>query len=112
MLAGEGRVRQGLSEALADDPGCLPEPHPVELLRDREDHGLGGAARLHEMGLGMASLQYASCLDNSNHTEAGRAHPSVWTLFRCQSAQDIVRYRWCSPSPWSCSCPARRLPAR
>lgn len=45
------------------------------------------------MGSGMANLQYASCLDNLNHTEAGRALPSIWTLFRCQSAQNIVRYR-------------------
>ena len=45
------------------------------------------------MGSGMAFLQYASCLDNSNHTGAGRALLSVWTLFRCQSAQEIVRYR-------------------
>lgn len=44
------------------------------------------------MGSGMANLQYASCLDNLNHTEAGRALPSIWTLFRCQSAQNIVRY--------------------
>lgn len=42
-----GRVRQGLGEALADDPGRLPEPHPVELLRDLEGHDLGSAARLH-----------------------------------------------------------------
>lgn len=45
------------------------------------------------MGSGMANLQYASCLDNLNHTEAGRALPSIWTLFRCQSAQNIIRYR-------------------
>ena len=44
------------------------------------------------MGSGMANLRYAFCLDNSNHTEAGRALPSIWTLFRCQSAQNIVRY--------------------
>lgn len=42
---------------------------------------------------GMADLQYASCLDNSNHPEADRALPSIWTLFCCQSAQEIVRYR-------------------
>lgn len=41
---------------------------------------------------GMADLQYASCLDNSNHPEADRALPSIWTLFCCQSAQEIVRY--------------------
>ena len=44
------------------------------------------------MGSGMAELQYASCLDNLDHTEAGRAPPSFWTLFRCQSAQNIVRH--------------------
>lgn len=42
---------------------------------------------------GMADLQYASCLDNSNHPEADRALPSIWTLFCCQSAQKIVRYQ-------------------
>lgn len=42
---------------------------------------------------GMADLQYASCLDNSNHPEADRALPSIWTLFCCQSAQEIVRYQ-------------------
>ena len=56
------------------------------------------------MGSGMANLQYASCLDNLNHTEAGRALPSTWTLFRCQSAQIIVRYQ----PP----CPARKRPSR
>ncbi|MFQ6941395.1 hypothetical protein [Collinsella intestinalis] len=40
----------------------------------------------------MADLQYASCLDNLNHTEAGRALPSIWTLSCCQNAQKIVRY--------------------
>ncbi|MBM6784572.1 IS3 family transposase [Enorma massiliensis] len=44
------------------------------------------------MGSGMAFLQYASCLDNSNHTGADRALLPIWTLFRCQSAQEIVRY--------------------
>ena len=29
----------------------------------------------------------------SNHTGAGRALLPIWTLFRCQSAQEIVRYR-------------------
>ena len=50
---------------------------------------------------GMADLQYASCLDNSNHTEAGRALPSIWTLFSCQSTQEIVRYR--SSLVWLCT---------
>ena len=27
-----------------------------------------------------------------NHTGAGRALLPIWTLFRCQSAQEIVRY--------------------
>src|SRR5699024_4180346 len=40
----------------------------------------------------MALLQYASCLDNSNHTGAGRALLPIWTLSCCQSAQKIVRY--------------------
>ena len=43
-------------------------------------------------GFWHGNLRYASCLDNLNHTEAGRAFPSIWTLFRCQSAQNIVRY--------------------
>lgn len=50
---------------------------------------------------GMADLQYASCLDNSNHPEADRALPSIWTLFCCQSAQEIVRYR--SSLVWLCT---------
>ena len=50
---------------------------------------------------GMADLQYASCLDNSNHPEADRALPSIWTLFCCQSAQKIVRYR--SSLVWLCT---------
>ena len=45
------------------------------------------------MRSGMVYLQHVSCLDNSNHTGAGRALLSIWTLFRCQSAQEIVRYR-------------------
>lgn len=44
-LAGEGRVRHGLGEGLADDPSCLPESHPVELFGDREGLGHGGFAR-------------------------------------------------------------------
>ena len=48
----------------------------------------------------MANLQYASCLDNSNHTEAGRVLPSIWTLFCCQSAQKIVRYRCAGAFPY------------
>lgn len=49
----------------------------------------------------MADLQYASCLDNSNHPEADRALPSIWTLFCCQSAQEIVRYL--SSLVWLCT---------
>lgn len=44
------------------------------------------------MGPGMSLLQYASCLDNSNHNGAGRSLLPVWTLFRCQSTQYNVRY--------------------
>lgn len=40
MLAWEARVRKGLGEALAHDPGGLTEPHPLELLRDRKRLGL------------------------------------------------------------------------
>lgn len=47
VLAGEGRVRQGLGGALAGDPGGLTEPHPLELVRDRERLCLGGLARPH-----------------------------------------------------------------
>lgn len=35
-------------------------------------------------------LQYASCLDSSDHAGAGRAVLPVWTLFCRQSAQEIV----------------------
>ena len=44
------------------------------------------------MGSGMVYLQHGSCLGNSNHAGAGRAFLSIRTLFRCQSAQEIVRY--------------------
>ena len=44
------------------------------------------------MGVGMIRLQYASCLDNSNHTGAGCALLPIWTLCCCQSAQEILRY--------------------
>ncbi len=47
MLAGEGRVRQGLGVSVPHGPGGLSEPHPLELVRDRERLGLGGLARLH-----------------------------------------------------------------
>lgn len=40
----------------------------------------------------MANLQHVSKIDNSNHTRRTVPHPSIWTLFCCQSAQDIVRY--------------------
>ena len=36
-----------VSGAFADDPGGLTEPHPLELVRDRERLCLGGLARLH-----------------------------------------------------------------
>lgn len=44
------------------------------------------------MGSDMVHLQHVSCLGNLNHT--GRAVPPflTWTLFRCRSAQEIVRY--------------------
>lgn len=44
-------------------------------------------------GFGHGRPQYASCLDNLNHTEAVRA-PSIGTLFSYQSAQMIVRYQF------------------
>ena len=49
VLARETGVRQGLGKALAHDSGSLPEPHPLELARDRERLGIGGAARLHRV---------------------------------------------------------------
>ena len=45
------------------------------------------------MDSGTANLQHFSRIDDSSHTEAGRAVPSVWTLFCCRSSQEIVRYR-------------------
>ena len=36
MLAGETRVRQGLPASVPYDPDGLPEPHPLELARDRD----------------------------------------------------------------------------
>lgn len=44
------------------------------------------------MDSGIASLRCAPRLGNPNHTEAGRALPSIWTLFRCQGAHEIGRY--------------------
>lgn len=60
------------------------------------------------MGSGMADLQYASCLDNLNHTEACRALPSIWTLFCCQSAQENER---CHATPRATCAPPVRLRA-
>lgn len=36
MLAGEARLRQGLPASVPYDPDGLPEPHPLELARDRD----------------------------------------------------------------------------
>ena len=41
---------------------------------------------------GMAPLRYAYCLGNSDHAESDRTLLPIWTLFRCQNAQEIVRY--------------------
>lgn len=50
------------------------------------------------MGSGTACRQYASRLDNSNHTDADRSLLPIWTLLHCQNAQEIVRY------PPACAC--------
>lgn len=63
-------------------------------------------------GFGHGNLRYASCLDNSNHTEAGRALPSIWTLFRCQSAQKIVRYPRYASASASASSRSREAPGQ
>ena len=46
----EARVRQGLPGSVPYDPGGLPEPHHLELVRDRERLVLGRGARLHGVG--------------------------------------------------------------
>ena len=50
------------------------------------------------MGSGMVNPRHVSCLGNSNHAGAGRALLPIRTLFRCRSAQEIVRYLALAPS--------------
>ena len=67
VLAGEARVRQGLPASAPYDPDGLPEPHPLELLGDREGLGLGGRARPH----GVDRLEHGRGCDAPGLRHAG-----------------------------------------
>lgn len=92
-----------LSAALAQRsaPARPPAPSPgrpfgassTVFLASPHRSAFGDPSLKDAMGPGTALLRYASCLDSSSHSGAGRALLPIWTISRRQSAQEIARCR-------------------